>query len=155
LWGRCPEHGGAPTYWPWTQSIRTYVEHRTPDALRGELGAGASDIAELVPAVRTRLGDVDAAPAVEPDQRRFRLFDSVAGFLARPAAAEPLVLVLDDLHWADQSSLALLEFVARDPRDSRLVILGTYREHDARRAPRLLGGIARVSQRLVLTGLAR
>src|SRR5262245_31798835 len=65
LWGRCPEQGGAPSYWPWRQALRRHVESQEQEALRAELGEAASDVAALVPAVRERLGTPDGAPGID------------------------------------------------------------------------------------------
>ena len=127
-WGRSHEGEGAPAYWPWAQAIRSYVREADPVALAWELGQGAGDVAQLVPDVRDRLGDVPEPPALDPDEARFRLFDSVASFLAGASRSRPLVLVLDDLHWADEPSLLLLKFVARQVSDSGLLLVGTYRD---------------------------
>src|SRR5438552_1320569 len=128
LWGRCHETGGAPAYWPWVQIIRTYLHDRDPRNVRSEMGTGAADIAQLVSEVRERLPDLPALPALEPEQARFRLFDSITAFLRNATAHQPLVLVLDDLHWADAPSLLLLQFLAREMGSARLLVIGTYRD---------------------------
>src|SRR6266545_779450 len=66
LWGRCWEGEGAPAFWPWVQIIRAHVQAADPAALRQEMGAGAADIAQLVPALRERLPDLPAPPPTEP-----------------------------------------------------------------------------------------
>ena len=76
------------------------------------MGAGAADIAEVVSDVREQLPGLETPPQLEPEQARFRLFDSVTAFLKSASRRKPLVLVLDDLHWADHPSLLLLEFVS-------------------------------------------
>jgi predicted ATPase len=88
LWGRCWEGEGAPAFWPWVQVVRAYVQLQAgdPGELRRELGAGAADIAQLVPAVRDHLPDLPVPPPVEPEAARFRLFDSLTGFLRAAAA---------------------------------------------------------------------
>ena len=102
LWGRCYEEQGMPPYWPWVQAIRSYVRERDPDQLRSEMGAGAADIAEVVSDVKERLPDLSPPPRLDsPAQARFRLFDSITAFLKSASQKQPLVLVLDDLHWAD------------------------------------------------------
>jgi tetratricopeptide (TPR) repeat protein len=155
LWGRCPEQGGAPSYWPWRQALRRHVEAQPPETLRAELGESAPDVAALVPALRDRLGVTEGVPGADADQARFRLFDGVTRLLSHAAAHAPLVLVLDDLHWADHASLALLEFVARELRETHLLVLGTYRDGEMRRLPRLLGTIARIGRRVPLGGFDR
>ena len=132
LWGNCPEERGAPPYWPWVQVVRVHVAQAGKlDVLRNELGKGAAVISEVVPEVSERLPGLDTAPRMEnPDSARFRLFDSVSSFLKRASQSRPLVIVLDNLHWADASSLRLLEFVAGEIAESSVLLLGTYRDTD-------------------------
>ena len=112
-WGRCHEAEGQPPYWPWSEALRSYVRDADPVGLRWELGSRAADVAQIVPEIADRLGDVGEPPDMETEQARFRLFDSFGDFLAGASSARPLVIVLDDLHWADEPSLLLLRFVAR------------------------------------------
>ncbi len=132
LWGRCHEGEGAPPYWPWIQAIREYAGYREPERLLSEMGPGAADIAEIVSAVGEKLPDLEPAPVLEPEQARFRLFDSITTFLKTASQNQPMVLVLDDLHWADRPSLMLLEFLAPELARSRLLVLGTYRRETSR-----------------------
>jgi DNA-binding CsgD family transcriptional regulator len=149
---------GAPAFWPWIQVVRAYVEGSDPAALRREMGAGAADIAQLVPAVRERLPELPAPPPVEPEAARFRLFDSLAGFFRAAAAQRPLLLVLDDLHWADAPSLAALRFVGQDLERAGPLVLGTYRHAEVDRGHPLLATLAdltrgRRHRRVLLRGL--
>ena len=112
FWGRCYEEEGAPPYWPWVQIMRAYVAQAVAEQLGIEMGAGAADIAEIVPNIRGKITDLATPPALEPEAARFRLFDSITTFLKNAAQSQPLMLVLDDLHRADRSSLLLLEFLA-------------------------------------------
>jgi eukaryotic-like serine/threonine-protein kinase len=158
LVGRCYEGEGAPAFWPWVQVIRSYVHDRDADALRSVMGTGAADIAQVVSEIRDRIPDLPEPPALDPEQARFRLFDSIGMLLRNASRAQPLVVVLDDLHWSDEPSLLLLQFLAREMRSSRLLILGTYRDVELRRQhplARTLADLARenVSQRVVLRGL--
>jgi tetratricopeptide (TPR) repeat protein len=160
LWGRCYEGEGAPAYWPWVQAIRSYVHDRDPQALLSEMGSGASDIAQVVSEVRQRLPGLPEPPPVSPEQARFRLFDAITTFLKNAGGGQPVVLVLDDLHWADKPSLLLLQFLARELRGARLLVIGTYRDVDLRRQHPLsqtLGELAReeLAHRIVLRGLGR
>ena len=124
------------------------------------MGAGAADIAEIVSDVRERLPDLKPPPELEdPEQTRFRLFDSVAAFLKGASRTRPLVLMLDDLHWADKPSLLLLEFVARELAGARLLLVGTYRDVELNRRHPLaqsLGELTRerLFQRVLLRGLS-
>ena len=159
LVGRCWEAGGAPAYWPWVQSLRAYIRRADPAALAAQLGPGAADVAQLLPELRALLPDVPPAPAVESEGARFRLFDSLTAFLKSAAAAQPLVLVLDDLHAADEPSLLLLQFVARELALSRVMIVGAYRDVDPTLRDPLRGSLAElmrepVTRTLALRGLA-
>jgi hypothetical protein len=154
--GPCWDAGGAPAYWPWIQVLRALTRDEPDDALRARLGRGGADLAQLVPQLRERLGDLPEPPAVATDERRFALFDAVGAYLAATAAATPVVLVLDDLHAADEGSLLLLTFVARQLRGARLLIVATQRDVAASPSPavvNLLAGVAREGARLPLRGL--
>jgi DNA-binding NarL/FixJ family response regulator len=158
LWGRCWEGEGAPAFWPWVQVVRAYVQAADPATLRREMGAGAADIAQLVTALRERLPDLPSPPPTEPEAARFRLFDSLASFLRAAAARRPLLLVLDDLHWADAPSLALLRFLGRELEDAGLLVVGIYRDVEVERGHPLLGTLADLTRgqrrrRLLLGGL--
>ena len=160
LWGRCYEEQGVPPYWPWVQAIRSYVRDAEPEKLSTEMGAGAADIAEVVSDVKTQLPGLQPAPQLEPEQARFRLFDSITAFLRSASEARPLVVVLDDLHWADKPSLLLLQFVVREIANSRLMIIGTYRDMELSRQHPLaesLGELTRerAFQRVLLRGLSQ
>ena len=128
LWGRCWEAGGAPAYWPWLQSLRPLVRALPPEQLRTDLGEGMSDLAEVLPELKRVLAKRRPTEATDPQSARFRLFDAVASLLRSAAQTKPLVLVLDDVHLADTPSLLLLEFVAGELRDGRMLVLAAYRD---------------------------
>jgi predicted ATPase len=159
LWGRCYEEHGAPPYWPWVQSIRAYVHESRLPQLRADMGRGAAAIAEIVPDVQERLPGLRPLPRLEePDQARFRLFDAITGFLLKAAHRQPVVLILDNLHWADRPSLLLLEFVAREIAAARLLVVGTYRDVELSRQHHLfhtLGELTRepLFRRLLLEAI--
>lgn len=100
--GRCQEGEGAPAYWPWLQALRA------PDA--------------------TLPLPLLAMVAPEPTDSRARLFDAVVTHLSVRAATQPLLLVIDDVHWADQASALLLRFVAQSIAESPLLVVATYRD---------------------------
>jgi DNA-binding CsgD family transcriptional regulator len=161
FWGRCYESAGAPPYWPWVQIVRAYVRDCDAEQLHTAMGAGAADIADMVPEVWERLSDLPLPPRLDdPEQARFRLFDAVTAFLCRVARTSPLVLILDNLHWADKPSLLLLEFLASELDGSRVLVVGTYRDMELTRHSPLsetLGELtrARPLQRLLLQCLSR
>ena len=160
LWGRCYEEQGAPPYLPWVQAMRTYVHHSGADQLATEMGLGAADISEIISEVRGKLPDLGTPPELEPSQARFRLFDSITTFLKNAAQRQPLMLVLDDLHWADRSSLLLLEFLVQEIGDSPLLLAGAHRDVEVSRGHPLsqtLGALVReqLYHRVQLSGLTR
>ncbi len=125
LVGRCWEASGAPAYWPWVQSLRAHADDAPPELaalLRGE------PIAE------------------DSESARFRLFDTTAQFLADSSRKRPLLLVLDDLHAADESSLLLLRFVARELASARLLLVGACRDVDPAPVPSLSAMLAEVAR---------
>ena len=123
VWGACYEGGSAPPYWPWTQAIRSLLTEPS-EAILTALDARAAVIAEIVPEIRNMMPDVQSAPEIDPAQARFRLFDSITSFLNEIAISQPVILVIDDLHWADRSTLDLLEFVAREVSSKQVLIVG-------------------------------
>jgi len=141
-WGRCHEAEGAPPYWPWSEAIRSYVRDADPVGLRWQLGSRAADVARVAPEVGERLGIAEEPPAIDSEQERFRVFDAVAGFLGGASQSRPLVLVLDDLHWADEPSLLLLRFIARRLTDTGLLVVGAYRDVELGRHHPLAGTLA-------------
>jgi class 3 adenylate cyclase len=128
LVGRSFEGEGAPAYWPWLQMARAYIQDADPDTLVTDMGPGAADIAQVIAEVQDLIPGVTWPRSLEPEQARFRFFDSVTTFLKNAAMRQPMVLFLDDLHWADGPSLRLLQFLARELSDSRLLVVGTYRD---------------------------
>jgi tetratricopeptide (TPR) repeat protein len=161
LWGRAWDGGGAPAYWPWLRIMRRLAVERdvsaTIDALGPEACARLAHIMpDVVPSVAPRPAAATDPTPGESDAARFQLFDAVTSLLRAAAASGPLVLILDDLHGADRPSLLLLGFLAVHLRDSPILVIGTYREAEARLDPQLagaLGDIIRHGQRLPLRGL--
>jgi DNA-binding SARP family transcriptional activator/tetratricopeptide (TPR) repeat protein len=130
LVGRCWEAGGAPAYWPWVQSLRTYTRGLDDDTLRARVADGGPALAQILPELRDRLPDLPEPPSLEAEGTRFRLFEAVTGLLRRASRNEPLLLVLDDLHAADEPSLLLLRYVTREVADCRVLVLGAMRDVD-------------------------
>jgi DNA-binding CsgD family transcriptional regulator/tetratricopeptide (TPR) repeat protein len=159
LWGRCHEEAGAPPYWPWVQIIRASLRDADRDLLPG-LGAAASDLSDIVPEIRDLLPGLERlAPLGDPSEARFRMFESIRQLFASLCRRRTLLIVLDNVHWADAPSLRLLEFLAPEVTDCRLLLVGTYRATELSRQHPLsnaLGGLARVPHftRINLAGLS-
>jgi DNA-binding winged helix-turn-helix (wHTH) protein/tetratricopeptide (TPR) repeat protein len=129
LVGRCREEEGAPAFWPWIQILRTHIESGCQEML-SSLELHAAVISQMLPELRKLFPTIAPLPAVDAEQARFRLLDAITRFFQASAKQKPLVLMIDDLHRADTSSLLLLEFLVRDLRSSHVFILGAYRDLD-------------------------
>ena len=148
LWGRGVE-SGAPVFWPWRQPVLGRMEMIGDEELRAEVGRGAAELARIVPELGARLG-VDPAPV---DGDRVPLFDAFAGFLGAAAEANGLLVVLDDMHWADLASLRLVEHIVEDLASSRVLLLITYRAVGAKNEVLAILDGVRTITRVVLRGL--
>ena len=160
LWGRCREGDGAPAYWPWIQVIRSFLGALDPDQRRNlavESGIASDiirEVAQIIPDLRPAPDLLPAqstvppsvADKLEPNEARFRLFDAVTSFLKMGARARPMLIVLDDLHDADEASLALLRFVAHELKGTAILIIATYRDVEMRRSPNLSKFIAELGR---------
>lgn len=140
VWGACPEHVAAPPLWPWEQALRA-VRARWPE--------------RPVPPSVAELMDVDTeqpAEGVDVASAALRRFDAIGQYLA--AGPDPLVVVLDDLHWADLASLRLLAFLAETIASSRMLFVGSYRHYESSALIETLATLARAgTERIELTGL--
>jgi len=157
-WGRCWENAGAPSYWPWTQILRALLRAE-PAAPAPALAARRPLLAQIVPGEHGRSSaDKAAVPEVlDGPAARFSLFDVVTEGLREEASRVPLLLVLDDLHAADEASLRLLEFVAGNLQAARLLIVATYRVIEVRRDVQradLFGTIQRHATNIPVAGLS-
>ena len=130
LLGHAYDSEGMPPYLPFAEALQGYIRGCSDDELKAELGLGGAEVSRIVPGLDGHLG----LPLTEerPVGDRYRLFESVTEFLRSIAAAAPtgLLLCLEDLHWADQSTLLLLEQAARRLARERVLIVGTYRDTD-------------------------
>ena len=124
-WGFCWEAGGAPAYWPWTQSLRSLVSDRTVEP---------EQLAKLGQLLPESAGE-DTQPELQPDQARFQLLEATRTLLDEITRKQPVVLVVEDLHAADTDSLPLLQYLARHAGTMPLLLVGTYRELEARQSP--------------------
>ena len=158
VWGRCWEGGGAPAYWPFIQILRACVEGLDGERLKALTGSGASDIARLIPELKLSLPSLEEAKAtMDSESARFRLFDAVATLLRNVARIQPLLIVVDDVH-ADQPSVQMLRFIARETKGARVLIIGTYRDAEVRQSPelgKLIGDLIREGRPVSVAGLSQ
>lgn len=130
LWGRCYEGEGVPAFWPWLQILRGELRELARGAAPAALPASAADLLPLLPELATLLpaGTPPAEPDPDPASARFRLFAAAGELLTAAAGRGPLLLLLDDLHWADVPTLSLLQFLAAELAGVPLLVVGTYRD---------------------------
>src|SRR6185295_257978 len=153
LVGRCDEDLGVP-YQPFVEALRYYVDHTPPADLKDRLGRYGGELVRLMPELADRVPDLPPALQSDPETERYRLFDAVGAWLAAASADQPVLLVIDDLHWAAKPTLLLLRHVLRFSEPLRVLIVGTYRDTElGRRHPladlladlRRQGGVERLS----------
>ncbi|HEY3115341.1 MAG TPA: AAA family ATPase, partial [Chloroflexota bacterium] len=159
LVGHCYEEGSLSLpYLAFVEALRTYVLDQEPGRLKEQLGTGASEVARIVSEVRDRASVEPRQAAGDPEEDRWRLLQAVTNFLRSASTVQPLLLVLEDLHWADRGSLDLLLHMARSLTGSRLLVVGTYRDAEVERGHPLSNTLAELRRntafaRIPLRGL--
>ena len=130
LAGRCPQESLMP-YQPFLEALRHYVVHVPMHQLRASAREYGSELGRLLPELRRRAPELPMPPAGEADTERYRLFEAVVGLLSEIGAQCPLLLVLDDLQWADRPTMLLLRHVVRAPNLGSVMVLGAVRSAEA------------------------
>jgi DNA-binding SARP family transcriptional activator len=133
LAGRSPQEPLAP-YQPFLEALRHYISNAPVDHLRATVREHGGELQRLLPELGRRIADLPAAATDQPQTERYRLFEAVSGVLAAVAASSRLLLVLDELHWADRPTLLLLRHLARARQSAagKMSILGVYRASEAK-----------------------
>jgi DNA-binding winged helix-turn-helix (wHTH) protein/tetratricopeptide (TPR) repeat protein len=156
----CSDEENLVPYQPFVESLTWYVRHCPKADLRAQLAAigGGAELGAFVPELRSHIPNLPPPPAMDPEGRRYRLFEAVAAMFAAASQARPMVLMFDDLHWADKPTLLLLRHVMRSSRSASLTIVATYRESELGRTHPLSEMLITMRRepavtRLVLRGL--
>ena len=133
--GHCFEGEGSQPYEPLVEIFERALATREPDVLLELLGDEAPEITKIVPELRRRFPDIPAPAVLPKEQERRYLFNSIRAVLTRASDRTPQLLVFEDLHWADEATLAYLKNLAQWLGTMRVLVVGTYRdvELDARR----------------------
>jgi hypothetical protein len=157
LYGRCQEDVGIP-YEPWIEALSHYARTGPLPVLRGHVRRHGAELARLVSALAVRLPDLPPASSYDEEAARFSFFAAVRDLLEAAGAERPLVLVLDDLHWADRESLVLLRQAVLAEAPRKHMIIGTFRDSDIRAGDALSDLLADLHreagvERIALTGL--
>jgi predicted ATPase len=144
-------------YLPFVEALREYVLHGSVDELRKQLGHLAPEVGRLLPEVCQKL-HVEPRPTRDPEEDRWRLLTAVTEFLQAATRHRPLMLLLEDVQWADRGTLDLLLFLSRRLAGSRLLLVCTYRDVEVDRAHPLAGALAELRRgpeftRVLIRGL--
>jgi DNA-binding SARP family transcriptional activator len=171
LYGRCDEDTIVP-YQPFVEALRPCVAAYSPATLHQRLRGLEQDLARVFPELMRRMPDQPQATPDDPEAERYRLFEAMTGVMTGVTATQSVVLVLDDLHWAEKPTLLLLRHIMRSVQDAPLFIIGCYREMELARDHPLtdlvadlrrerfvtwiaLDGLGEPESRALLEGLAR
>ncbi len=157
LYGRCDEDLGVP-YQPWAQALGHLVKEAPSKVLDVHLEQHGGILARLVPALGERVPGLPGPRDSDPETERYLLYAAAAGLLEETGKNEPLLVILDDLHWADAPTLSLLRHISRSHTSMRVLIIGTYRDSELSRdhpLTELLADLHREQgvERIKLTGL--
>jgi tetratricopeptide (TPR) repeat protein len=133
LSGRCPalfRMDGVPPYILWKEVVKDYLETCTPEQLYKVIGNYPIEVSKLVPELKQMLRTIPESFPLSPENSRDRLFEAVSQFVTNVSKEAPLLVILDDLQWTDESSLLLLHYLARGAYKESLILLGAYRDTD-------------------------
>lgn len=137
LRGGASEFEGMPPYLPFLEALGQYIRRASPEQLGKQIAGNSQILTTILPELADLSGQSPSQYPLPPEQARLRLYEAIGTFLEAISAQCPLVLMLDDLHWADTASLDLLCHIARHQSTARILILGTYREGEIDRNPAL------------------
>ena len=129
LYGRCDEGLGVP-YQPFVELLRGHVSTCTDRELEAQVGPGAAVLAPLLPEFERFADGSSVASLAEPEAARYRMFEAVTAVFERASTVVPLMLVLDDLHWATAPTILLLRHMLRSTRPMSALVVATYRPTD-------------------------
>jgi len=164
LWGRTHESAGAPPYFPWLQAGNQYAAAHADDLatiIEPHMPPGSvAELTRIFPWLLQGPNVEHAEEISDPEVAQFRLFDAYASYLKAIAAQAPLIIALDDLHWADKPTLMMLQHIARELSRMRVLIVANYRDTDITRQSALSETLASLNResgfdRIVLRGLSR
>ena len=137
LVGHCSEQEAVP-YLPFVEILESWVDRcQSPDDLRRAMGEEGPELGRLLPKLRRIIPDLPPPLELAAEQARRQLFNSISNFIARRSREQPTMLVLEDLHWADDSTLALINHLSQRHSDLPLLMIATYRESEIDVSPSL------------------
>jgi DNA-binding CsgD family transcriptional regulator len=158
LYGACDAFVRAP-YGPFVTALEHLERVTDPGLLRSDLGPGGGELIRMLPDLPQRVGELPEPFHGDPDSERHRLHTAVADLLASVARRQPLLLAVEDVHWADGPTLLLLRHLARSAADARMLVLATFRDTPADMPRELSEALVDLRRgeavvRMALTGLS-
>ena len=127
LLGRCDDELGVP-YAPFSEALDHYVSHAPDGVLAEHVAAHGSELARLSKALKSRVDGLPKPREADRETERYLLYGAAFSLFASALEDRPVVLVLDDLQWADAASLQLLRHLVKSPEALPLLVVGTYRD---------------------------
>jgi DNA-binding CsgD family transcriptional regulator len=158
LYGACDAVVRTP-YGPFVTALDQLTRSTDPDVLRADLGTGGGELTRLLPDLTQRVGELPEPVPGDPDTERHRLHTAVDDLLANVTRRHPMLIAIEDVHWADGPTLLLLRHLARSAGNARLLVLATLRDADGempRELSEALVELRRVEgvERVTLSGLS-
>ena len=147
VWGRCYDGRGAPAFWPWVQIVTDLLDRFDNAAVTDALMDTAADLAQVLPVVKEFVPDFAVVPPLDPESAQFRLGQAMSRVIRRLARTRPLIVVLDDVHWADPASLDVLVMLADSLDDAPILAIATFRSVDPTLGGALADALAQLSRR--------
>ncbi len=128
--GNCLDMESPPPYQPAIDHLEQAARAASSAGFRAALGVNAPEVAKLVPSLRQRYDDIPPSPDLTPEQERRYMMHGVGEFIERAARNQPMVLIYEDLHWADESTLLLIRHLGGRMSTVPLLVIGTYRDDE-------------------------
>jgi DNA-binding CsgD family transcriptional regulator/tetratricopeptide (TPR) repeat protein len=154
LRGAATEAEGMPPYLPFVEALGRHIRAETPEALRAQTETTAPILATLLPELPQRLGSLPESYPLPPEQARLRLYEAVGDWLATLAAEHPLLVMLDDLQWADPATYDLLSYIAGHCGAAQLMLLGAHRQGETTHPQAFERALATLHRLRILTTVA-
>jgi DNA-binding winged helix-turn-helix (wHTH) protein/tetratricopeptide (TPR) repeat protein len=146
LSGRCLDDEQAVPFLPFVEMLESIVDHaHGPDTLRTTFGEQGPELTRLIPRLRSLAPEFSPRTDLGPAEARRYLFNCFGDFVARLAGGRPALMILEDLHWADDSTLSLLDHLIQRLAGSPMLVVGTYRDSELDAA----GGLAKYVEKLL------
>jgi predicted ATPase len=146
LSGRCSKREGETPYAPWVEMIREFMRDNPTQLLFKVVGNHGAEVAKLVPEIAASLGPVSVVSSGSMDQDRLRLIDASTQMIVNVSKERPLLIVIDDMNWADIGSLDLLISTARQTKNHRILIVAIYRDVEVEEDSGLFGFLYQVKR---------